>query len=212
MKLFLASSFDEVAQLLPKKLGSVEGKKVLFVANASDNHTGDKWWIKTDRDAFEKLGCKMEDLDLRAVSSEELASQLQQADIIHFCGGSTLYLISLIKNRGLAQVITDFVGQDKIIYTGTSAGSMVPAKGLDLSIYDAEEKPYLEEAKGGDDHYAGLDLVNFLIIPHASNRDFLEANIETAKHLPENTTPLLFLNDNHAVWVEDEKFEILEAK
>ncbi len=211
MRLFLASSFDETAQLLPKKLGSVKDKKVLFVANASDNQSGDRWWIKTDRDAFEKLGCKVQDLDLRSVSSEELASQMEEAHIIHFCGGSTLYLASLIRNRGLAQIITDFIKQDKIIYTGTSAGSMIPAKGLDISIYDAEEKPYLEKAKDGDSHYTGLGLVNFIIIPHASNREFLEANIETAKHLPENTAPLVFLNDNHAVWVEGDKFEILEV-
>lgn len=28
-------------------------------------------------------------------------------------------------------------------------------------------------------------------------------------HLPENKLPLIFLNDNQAVWVEDKKMEII---
>lgn len=205
MRLFLASSFDETVDLLGQKVGSLGEKTVLFVANAADNHTGDRWWIKTDKDAFEKLGCKAQELDLRVVSLEELSDKLDKADILHFCGGSVIYLASLIKDRGMVKPIVDAVRQDKVIYTGTSAGSMLVAEDLTMGIYDPEEEAYAKATKD----YSGLGLVNFLIMPHADNRDFLESNKKTIEHLPENKLPLIFLNDNQAVWVEDGKIEIL---
>lgn len=208
MKLFLASSFDETFNLLTTKVGSLVGKTVLFSANAADNHPGDKWWLKTDRDAFEKLGGKIQEVDLRAISSEELADQLEKADIFHFCGGSVIYLASLIKNKELVAPITNAVRQGKVIYTGTSAGSMLVSADLTMGTYDPEEEPYVKATKD----YSGLGLVNFLIMPHADNQDFLESNRRTIEHLPENKVPLIFLNDNQAVWVEDGKLEILGKK
>ena len=205
MRLFLASSFDEVAELLPMKAGSIENKRVLFVANAADNHTGDKWWLKTDKDAFIKLGCEVSDLDLRLVSPKDLEEKLNKADILHFCGGSVIYLASLIKNRDLVKPITDAVRDGKVIYTGTSAGSMLVSEDLTMGIYDPEEEPYAKATKD----YSGLGLVNFLIMPHASNPLFQEMNQGAVKHLPENKLPLIFLNDNQAVWVENGKIEIL---
>ena len=178
----------------------------MFSTNAADNHTGDKWWIKTDKDAFEKLGCKIQEVDLRAVSPEELSGQLEKTDILHFCGGSVIYLASLVKDRELLALITNAVRQDKVIYTGTSAGSMLVSEDLTMGVYDPEEEPYAKATKD----YSGLGLVNFLIMPHADNRDFLESNKRTVEHLPENKTPLVFLNDNQVVWVENDKIEILK--
>lgn len=88
-----------------------------------------------------------------------------------------MYLISLIKNRGLDKSIVEAVRQNKVVYTGTSAGSMIPAAGLNMSIYDAEEKSYVAEGGEGKANYTGLGLLNFLIIPHASNKDFLKSLI-----------------------------------
>ncbi len=207
MKLFLASSLDKSVELLSKKLGSFSGKKVIFIANASDNHIGDKWWIETDRKAFMKLGCVIKDIDLRDISEKEFLNELSNSHIIHFCGGSVLYLISLIKNKKLDKIIVDFVRNNKIIYTGTSAGSMIVAKDVFLSSFDLEEKEYVKNIKD----YSGLDLVNFLIIPHCNNEDFTQSNLSMVKELSKTNQSLVFIFDNQAVWVEDDKISILKV-
>ncbi len=208
MKLFLASSFDQTASLLKKKLNNkVKGKKVIFIANASDTHKGDTWWVRIDREAFIKLGCKTIDVDLRSVSKTDFDKLLKTSDIVHFCGGSVLYLINLLKEKGFDKLVIDLVKKGKIIYTGTSAGSMIPAKDLKLSYYDPEEKEYIDVEKMKD--FSGLGLVNFLIIPHTNNKDFTKGNVEMVKFLPKFSQPLIFIYDNQAVWVEDDKFEIL---
>ncbi len=208
MKLFLASSFDKTAHLFEQKLQTpLKGKKVIFIANASDNTPGDKWWITSDREAFTKLGALIIDTDLRSISKENFLILLETSDIIHFCGGSVLYTIKLLKDGGFDCLITDFVRTNKIIYTGTSAGSMIVSKDLSLSIFDPEEKPFLDKMKD----FSGLSLVEFLIMPHANNADFAEEHSKIIKELPNFTMPVIFIHDHQAVWLEDKKFEIVSA-
>jgi len=206
MKLFLASSFAQTSKLLEQKLQKpIKGKKIIFIANPADYSTGDKWWIKADRDAFIKLGCDVIDVDLRIISEKDLKKYLETSDIIHFCGGSVFYTILIIKERGFDKIIKEFVEKDKIIYSGTSAGSMIVSEDLSLDASDPEEKQAVEKLKD----YFGLGLVNFLIVPHSNNKDFVEGNTEMIKLLPKYPVPTIFISDNQVVWVENNKFEIL---
>ncbi len=141
MKLFLASSFAQTSKLLEQRLQKpIKGKKIVFIANPADYSTGDKWWIKADRDAFIKLGCNVIDVDLRTISDKDLKKYLETSDIIHLCGGSVFYTILLIKEKGFDNMIKEFIEKDKIIYSGTSAGSMIVSEDLSLDASDPEEK------------------------------------------------------------------------
>ena len=85
MKLFLASSLDRTVNLLSKKLSkSVKGKRVIFIDNAADNYKGDRWWIKSDKDAFVKIGCNIVEVDIRQISKKDFKLELEKSDIIHF--------------------------------------------------------------------------------------------------------------------------------
>lgn len=208
MKLFLASSLNESAALLPRVLSlNLKGKKVLFCANAADDYKTDKWWVRKDREAFIKLGAEVVDVDFRSLSRDDFLEHLKGAFIIHFCGGSVLYLISLLREKDFVQPLVDAVRTEKIIYSGTSAGSMVVSGDLTLSKFDPDEKVYLDKIKD----YLGLGLVDFLIIPHTNNVDFAESNAEMVKALPEHSQALILLNDNQVAWVQDGKVEIISV-
>jgi dipeptidase E len=208
MKLFLASSIDKTLNLLLNKLNySLSGKKVLFIENASDNEEGDKWWITLDREAFEKAGAKAITLDLRENNKEAFKEKINEVDIIHFCGGSVLYLMSLIRKQDLQQVIVDAVKNNDVLYTGTSAGSMIAARDLSLSKYDPDEEGFVEDVED----FSGLGLVDFLVIPHAGNKDFIESDIKMVEKLPEYNQTLMFLYDNQAIWVEGEGIKLLSS-
>ncbi len=209
MKLFLASSFDQSILSFKKIFGSKKGRKVIFIANAADTHTGDMWWIDADRQAFLKLGCKVIDTDLRIVPKKDFEKTLRESDIIHFCGGSVLYLIDLLRKKGFDKLVTNFVKKGRIIYTGTSAGSMIVAEDLILSYSDPEEKEYIDVEKIKD--FSGLKLVNFLIIPHTNNKDFTGGNSKMVSELPDikSKQPLIFIYDSQAVLVNDQGIRIV---
>src|SRR3989338_4328649 len=117
MKLFLASSLDKtLSLLLPKLAKPIEETKVLFVANAADPYK-DKWWEDLDRKAFAKAGFQLTAIELGKVSDSEFTQYIAKADILHICGGSVFYLLSLLKQKGFDRVIIDSVRNSKILYT-----------------------------------------------------------------------------------------------
>ncbi len=205
MKLFLASSFDKTAGLFVEKLTEApKDHKVLFCANAADIYEN-TWWVDLDRNAFEKYGFQLENINLQEVNKEELQRKLQTADILHVCGGSVLYLLGLLQQKQMINVIYSAIQSGGVIYTGTSAGSMIVAPSVALSRYDAEEKAPLSSTSD----LTGINLVPFSIIPHCDNKEYLPDTKTTMDHLPENKIPIILLNDNHALWVENNTVEFL---
>ena len=102
-------------------------------------------------------------------------------------------------------MITDAVRKNRIIYSGTSAGSMIVADDLSLTVFDPDERRYLKEAK----NYSGLGLVNFMVVPHCNNKGFVKGNKKMVENLPKASQALICIYDNQAVWVEDDKIKIL---
>jgi len=214
MKLFLASALSQVAELLPTKIGDLKGKRVIFIENASDDQVGentsgeDKWWLRIDREAFEKLGCEVVDTDLRSIKPDELQKVINESDIIHFCGGSVFYLVDLIRRRGLSQIIIDAVLNDKLIYTGTSAGSMIVSSDLSVDKNDPEEKDIIKSISD----FSGLGFVDFLIMPHADNAEFAEGNRNAISDISKYKTATFFLCDNQALWVDGVSIGLLTKR
>ena len=187
-----------VAPYLPK------AAKVLFISNAADKYD-DAWWVEDDRKALQGQGYEVIDTDLRSISKDELASQLESVQVLHVNGGSVLYLIDLMRKQGMIDVIIDFVRNRNLIYTATSAGSIIAAPSVELYKYEKEEQ---EHAPNIAD-YTGLNLINFLIMPHCNQKEFAENNQLMVSHMPEYALPIIMLYDNQVVKVIDEKIDIL---
>jgi peptidase E len=190
MKLFLASSLDKTLSLFKNKLDGNKKYKVIFIANAADPFE-DQWWVEADRKEFIKQGFELMETDLRNLDGDQLKSELASADIVHVCGGSVFYLLSIVKQKGIDTAIIESVKNGKVIYTGTSAGSILASTSNEIYKHDPEESKYSNLLS----NYSGLGLVKFLIVPHCNNPEFVDA--------------LFLLNDNQAIWVEDDRFELL---
>jgi peptidase E len=208
MKLFLASSLDKTVDLLTAKWSkNPKETKVLFIANAADPYETDKFWIRWDREAFIKKGFVVNEIDLRQVTKEQLIDHMEDADILHVCGGSVLYLLNLIRSLDFETVIKDAVQEKGLFYSATSAGSMICAERVDLCTYDQEE---LDFVKGMTD-FSGLSFVKFMIVPHANQGLFTEDRKRMVENMVKYSQALIFLQDSQAVWVEDDSLQILEV-
>ncbi len=206
MKLYLASALDETLHLILDKLP--QNGKVIFIANAADPYPGDKWWIEGDRKVLKDNGFQLTELDLREIDLSEFTKNLAEANIIHFGGGSVLYLLNLLRARGLDNVLKEYVSQGKIIYTGTSAGSIIVAPSVMLLKYDKDEKDIIAQTTD----FSGLGLVNFVVIPHCNQVEFIQSNLSALSHLPEEKNPLIMLRDSQLVAFEDGRVEILTSE
>lgn len=205
MKLFLASAIHQTLPLLKTMLPNI-GNKVLFVENAADSHD-DQWFVDIDRKAFIEQGYQLTKVDLRETSSEQLSDLIAKSDILHICGGSVYYLMSLIREKGLDNVIKQSILDEKIIYTGTSAGSIIVSKNIKPFSYDKEETPYINKVP---DHKA-LGIIDFGIMPHINSTDFIEENKKVVEHMPKDLEPLFFITDEQAIWIENDCMKFLST-
>jgi peptidase E len=206
MKLFLASSADKTLQLLGKQVPDI-GKKVLFVANAADPYA-DRFWVDWDRNKFKELGYQLHELDLRETTPEKLKRFLQSNDILHICGGSVYYLVSLIRERHFDNIITQAIRDEAVVYTGTSAGSIIVSDNIRAFSYDEEEREYIKKVP---DH-KGLGILNFAIMPHCNNPDFVSEHKKVVEKMAGDPTAIFYIQDHQVIWVKDGYVELLEAK
>jgi len=203
MKLFLASAIHNTLPLLKTMLPNI-GNNVLFIANAADMHA-DKWFVDIDRKAFIEQGYQLTEIDLRETSPEQLDNLMGKADTMHICGGSVYYLVSLLRDKGLDQVIKQAIRDEKIIYTGTSAGSIIVSKNIKPFSYDGEEAPYVKKVP---DHTA-LEIIDFSIMPHINSTDFVEENKKVVENMPKDLEPLFFITDNQTIWIDNNCIQLL---
>ena len=207
MKLFLASSLDKTLHRL-KEVAPDVGKKVLFVANAADPYvaTMDLFWIRLDREVFQKEGYQLEEIDLRTSTPEEFDTKIKESDILHIAGGGVYYLIELLKSGGFDKIIIERVKDGSVVYTATSAGSIIASETLATFAPDKEETVMMRDSL----NKVGLGLINFVIVPHNDNPVW-GSNEAMVTAMQNNPEALFFLRDNQAVWVDDGGARLVSA-
>lgn len=168
-KLFLASSFQDVADLLPDFEKNLKGKTITFIPTASIVETVN-FYVKSGRKTLEDMGLMVDELEISTASAEEITSKLKQNDYIYVTGGNTFFLLQEMKRTGTDQLIKEEVNSGKL-YIGESAGAIVAsadieyAKGMD----SIDEAPNLES-------FEALGLVDFYPVPHYNNPPFQVAS------------------------------------
>ena len=165
-KLFLSSSFDDVAHRLPAFIGDkLAGKVVSFIptANVPQDYDG---YVVSARAAFEALGLIIDELEVSTASASDIQSKLTQNDYIYVSGGNSFFLLQELKRTGADQLIIDQVNQGKL-HIGESAGSIITSPDIAyISAMDSTKKaPELTSTQG-------LHLVEFYTLPHATNEPF----------------------------------------
>ncbi len=203
-KLFLASSFADVAQLFPEWIEEdVKGKTVTFIPTAGlpEEIT---FFIDNDRKSFEELGMIVDELEISTASQEEIKEKLLKNDYIFLSGGNTFFLLQELKRTGTDMLIKELILAWKS-YIWTSAGSMVLAPNIEYwALMDAPEKaPNLKD-------FSALNIVNFYLVPHYWEFPFVDATNEIANKYAE--LPLLLLNNQQVACVKGELLELKEWK
>lgn len=168
-KLFLASSFKDVASIFEKFVNEdLKGKTVTFIPTASIPESY-KAYVSAGRKALEKLGLVIDELEISKATAEEISSKLEQNDYIYISGGNTFYLLQELKRTGADKIIAEQINSGKL-YIGESAGSIVLSPNIEYNrIMDSVEKaPDLKD-------FSALSVVDFYPLPHYTNFPFKKA-------------------------------------
>lgn len=169
MKLFLASEskHPETIKRLEEYIGGFKGKKIAYIPTAGNGENTYGSWKKNSGTwkLINSLDAKVTPIVLEEQDDQEIRANLTSKDIIWFPGGSCGYLMYWIRRRGIDKYLKDLL-EKGTLYVGSSAGSMITAKNLNIVEW------YIGETEQGAGIIPGLGLVDFDIYPHYEDNLF----------------------------------------
>ena len=202
-KLFLASSFSEVASLFPKFAGEeIKGKRITFIPTASLVEEV-RFYVDDDRKAFEELGIIVEELEITAASPDKILEVLNRNDYIFVSGGNTFYLLQELRRKGADALITEQIRAGKL-YIGTSAGSIILCPDIEF----VKEMDYSHAAPELQS-FTGLNIVDFYILPHYLDFPFEETTQNVVKKYGKKLD-LRPISNKQVITIAENRIEILE--
>ncbi|MEC0203805.1 Type 1 glutamine amidotransferase-like domain-containing protein [Paenibacillus lautus] len=201
LKLFLTSSFKDVVDHFREFVADdLKGRRLTFIPTASIPEEITHY-IHTAKEAFERLGVVVEELDISAAPSQEIKEKLERNDFIYVSGGNTFYLLQELRKSGADKIITDQVHSGKL-YIGESAGSIITS-------------PNIEYVKFMDDigkattlkSYEGLNFINVYPVPHYNNEPFKDAASDLMAHYNSKLN-LVPISNTQVIQVEKNKIVV----
>ena len=203
-KLFLASSFKDVANIFADFEKDLKGKTVTFIPTASKVEKV-VFYVNSGKKALQKLGLIIDELDISTASNDEINSKLRNNDFIYITGGNTFFLLQKKKKTGADKIIIDEINKGKL-YIGESAGAIVTSANIEYAkrMDDVKKAPNLTE-------FNGLNLVDFYVIPHYTNFPF-EKTVEKIIENYSSKLDLSPISNKDAILVIDNKIDFIQSK
>ncbi|MCT7567684.1 peptidase E [Aliarcobacter butzleri] len=203
-KLFLASSFKDVANIFADFEKDLKGKTVTFIPTASKVEKV-VFYVNSGKKALQKLGLIIDELDISTASNDEINSKLRNNDFIYITGGNTFFLLQELKKTGADKIIIDEINKGKL-FIGESAGAIVTSANVEYAkrMDDVKKAPNLTE-------FSGLNLVDFYVIPHYTNFPF-EKTVEKIIEDYSSKLNLSPISNKDAILVVDNKIDFIQSK
>lgn len=204
-KMFLASSFVDVADLFVKFTSAkCVGKTVTFIPTASLVEEVN-FYVAAGRDALEKCGLIVDELEISTAPSEEINIKLQKNDYIYVTGGNTFFLLQELKRTGADKIIKEQISSGKM-YIGESAGSIVMSRNIE---YVKDMDDFTAAPNVGS--FSSLGMVGFYPVPHHTNAPF-EQVVEGIITSYDEKIDLCPISNTQAIIVNGDEFEVWTAE
>jgi len=202
-RLFLASEAgeSETIKKLDSFVGGIKGKSIAYIPTANNGENPYGQW-KTESATWKlinTLGSKVETVVLEEYKNSSVVDHLKGKDIIWFAGGACGYLMYWVRRCEIDKHIDELL-ESGSVYVGSSAGSMVCAKTLNIA------EVFVGEEEKGAGVIPGLGLIDFDLYPHYE--DLLLPKIKKVWEGGD----LYLVKNGEVVTVEDGKITVLGEK
>lgn len=211
MRLYLSSeNVGKHAARLIELVGS--NKTVAYIGNAKDYWGAESRAVKTtDHKAeFEANGFEFTEFDLRNYFDQQKITrqEIERFGLIWCSGGNTFMLRRALRDSGLDKIIIDLVNEDKIVYGGSSAGSIVATPSLHGTEL-ADDPNVVGDFYKQEVLWEGLKLTSNYIVPHVGSDWFGPESAAMVQYLKKNKLSYKALIDGHVYIVDGDNEEVL---
>jgi dipeptidase E len=211
VRLFLSS--ENLGKYPEVFLQMVGAGRLALVENAKDD-IGEKERknkVKEHIDQFTSLAFNVEPVDLRDYFNEpeELLNKLSNFTGVFVFGGNTFILRRAMALSGFDTIVKKLLEKDKLVYGGSSAGSVVAGPTLHGTEHGDDPKSvpagYIKEII-----WDGLKLVPFTAVPHYGSDWFGQEALAMEKYLNEHRLAYKVLKDGQVIVINGDKEEFLK--
>lgn len=202
-RLFLASEgkHPETIKKLEKFIGGVKGKSIAYIPTAANGENPyDEW--RTESPTWKlvnTLGAKVEAVVLEEYKNKSVLERLKGKDILWFTGGFSGYLMYWVRRCEIDKHLDELL-ESGSVYVGSSAGSMVCSKTLEIA------EVFVGEEEKGAGVIPGLGLIDFDFYPH-----YEDSLLPIIKKVWKGGD-LYLVKDGEVVTIEDNKVTVLGEK
>ena len=156
----LGPTIGKIVSLLPEAPANLA---ILCIPTAANVYPPDgRAWQADEMAALEGVGAKLQLLDVAVATEAALAEAFVSADLIYVTGGNSYYLMEQMGKPHVRNALRAALARGAI-YLGVSAGAVVASPRVDfIGAMDDASKANLTS-------YAGLGLVDFLVMPHCDH-------------------------------------------
>lgn len=199
MKLFLASEakHPETVKKLEEFVGGFGGKKIAYIPTAANADGGwGSWRSGGSWNLVQNINAKIKLIQLEEQHTSSVVNEIMGSDIIWFAGGMPGYLMYWVRRCHLDEHLKEIL-DNGTVYVGSSAGSMIVGKSLEVSSWD-----FVDEERGSE-NIKPIGLVDFDIFPHYEE-SLLPKITENYKG-----NKLYLLKNGEEIIVENAKIEVI---
>jgi dipeptidase E len=191
MMLYLTSTGFENGQVADNFKRLITSKSISdlsFLVISVQDDEFDAVYLQKTKDELKKIGAT--DIEVFELKDRAFVP-IKEYDVIYVCGGNTYVYLDRMKQIGLDKFIINSVKNNKSIYVGVSAGSIIAGQDISIAGWGSE----------GDSNdfdlqdLAGLGLTDIVVFPHY--RDDLK--IEVANFRKKYSYQVYELTDNQAL-------------
>lgn len=166
-----------------------------------------RWCIRELSNIERHIGGKIDFVNFRVHSKDEIRKRLMKADLTYIVGGKQHIYAKLFRDTDTIELIRE-VAQKRVLM-GTSAGSIVLGKQIQSENFWKQR--YQISLK--DIECQELGIVPFNIIPHFLREDHEKWTKEFLENVLENNPfPVFAITDEQAVSFVDGKIEFIGGK
>lgn len=202
-KLFLSSSFKDVANLFPVFASTdLIGKTVTFIPTAA-LHEKMNFYVQSGKKALEKMGLIVDELEISTAKQSEIIRKLQNNDFIYISGGNTFFLLQELQRVGADAIIIEQIKLGKI-YIGESAGSIILSPNIEY-VKDMDDYKMATDL----DTFHALNVIDFYPLPHKNSFPF-QKTVEKIISKYEETFVLTPITNSQVILINDNDIRISE--
>lgn len=192
---------DDIIKKLPK---SPKEMNLAFIDTAVEVETGDHWWLRAEKEKLIEVGFNVDEFSIKGMIKDEIENRLKDKQVIYFCGGNTFYLLDQVIKTGCDEIIKNKI-ENGMIYIGSSAGSMIIGKRIDLvsTIDDSSKAPNLKSD--------GLGIVDIAVLPHWGSDVFREEYMKGFESMYIEGIKIVPLTNQQYIWIKDDLIQTIQV-